>query len=171
MKGDVENIVSWGLPVLIERTAEKYDLDPELVAAVILQESSGEVSAGRYERAFYRRYLAGKGRKKLLGFVPQGVTLETERVWRSQSWGLMQIMGQTARENGFKEKWLCDLKDPWHNIEMGCKLLRKWLGSDSSNDTEAVKRALLRYNGGANKHYPVEVLKKKERANEILNPS
>jgi soluble lytic murein transglycosylase-like protein len=66
----------------------------------------------------------------------------------------MQIMGQTARENGFDGECLLELVDPAKNIELGTKILSKFLHL-TNGDKE---RALLKWNGGADAHYPIEVL-------------
>lgn len=137
-----------------------YQLHPMLIAAVIYQESKGESHAMRYEPRFYSKYLESKIVKKLPGYYPREalasglVSEETEKRLRAFSFGLMQIMGQTARENGFKDMCLAELLDPKKNIMLGCKILAKHL-EEAQGDIE---KALLRYNGGANKDYAFEVL-------------
>lgn len=121
----------------------KRGIDPALVCAVIEQESAWNSDAMRYEDAFYDRYI-----------VPLGIGNATESRARAFSWGLMQVMGQVAREIGFKGKYLTELCEPHQGIEIGCEVLKakmvraKW-------DTV---QGLLFWNGGANKHYPSEVL-------------
>lgn len=141
---------------LIEKNAKRHDLDPQLVACVVLQESGGETAAVRYEPAFYERYVEGKTRSTLIGHVPKNLpNLTTERVLRATSWGLMQVMGQTAREHGYAEDWLSMMAvKPSHGLRVGCAFLA-WCFAQKGGNTE---QALLRYNGGGNKDYAKEVL-------------
>jgi soluble lytic murein transglycosylase-like protein len=71
---------------------------------------------------------------------------------RATSWGLMQIMGQVARELGYTGD-LQQLLEPQNSLDYGCKKLRQCFDrTDGSNDA-----ALLRYNGGGNKNYASQV--------------
>lgn len=148
----------------IAEYAERYDLQPELVAAVILQESQGDAFAIRYELPFFLKYITGK---PLSGHIPKTISLATERHARAMSWGLMQIMGQVARELGFRGESLGELLIPETNIELGCRILNRHL-----EKTADVDAALLRYNGGGNKRYPKEVLSRIDSGEirEILTP-
>lgn len=134
---------------LIHRNSKKFDLDPKIVAALIYQESSGDPFAAREEEIFYYTYV--NNGKPLIGYVPKGITLETEMRLRSFSFGLMQIMGQVARENGYKRKNLGMLFLPEENIKLGCKLLSGWIAQKGS-----VAKGLLRYNGHGS--YPALVM-------------
>lgn len=93
-----------------------------LVAAIIEVESGWDTYAMRYEPVFAARYIT----RELV--QPRGVcTRLTEELSLAMSWGLMQIMGQTARELGFDRPYLAALCDPAPGIEYGCRLLRqKW---------------------------------------------
>jgi soluble lytic murein transglycosylase-like protein len=90
-------------------------IEPDLILAVIYTESSGNPWAIRYEPAFYDRY------------VRDQVVLErlspTEARARAMSWGLMQVMGQVARERGFKGEFLSELLEPWTGIWWGARHL------------------------------------------------
>ena len=97
---------------LIEEIAPKHNLDPDLVEAICMKESSGNTLATRYEPAFYKTYVANMD-------LP-----EEEKRLRSTSIGLMQVMGQVAREHGFKGP-LEDLLKPEICLEYGCKHLAK----------------------------------------------
>jgi soluble lytic murein transglycosylase-like protein len=130
--------------------AGRFNLPVELVAAVILQESRGDAFAIRYEPLFFVRYIDGK---KLNHYVPKTISPTTERHSRAMSWGLMQIMGETARQFGFDGESLAELVEPETNIEIGCRILSRH--SEKTADMEAT---LLRYNGGGNKSYPKEVI-------------
>ena len=96
---------------LARTIATNHSLDPALVCAVIEQESAWDAHAIRYEPAFRTRYVAP------LGLPP------TEEVARSISWGLMQVMGQVAREHSFAGKSLAALCDPATGIDIGCAVL------------------------------------------------
>jgi len=91
--------------------AAQHSLDPALVCAVVEQESDWDAHSIRYEPVFRTRYVAP------LGLSP------TEEIARSMSWGLMQVMGQVAREHGFTGKFLSALGDPAVGLHIGCVVL------------------------------------------------
>ena len=134
---------------LAKTTARQYALDPALVCAVIEQESSWNPWAIRFEPDFMARYvnplfLAGK----ISG---------TEAYARSFSWGLMQVMGEVAREQGYIGTSLAELCDPQTAIDQGCQRLAK--AFKQVGDVPDVRTAaLLHYNGGANPNYAEEVI-------------
>ena len=130
------------LVALARAIASQHALDPALVCAIVEQESSWDTHAIRYEPAFRARYVAA------LGLPP------TEEVARSISWGLMQVMGQSARERGFAGKFLRALCDPSNGLAVGCAVLAV-ITSQASGD---VPHALALWNGGSNASYPSEVL-------------
>ena len=130
------------LIALARTIAPKHALDAALVCAVVEQESAWDAHAIRYEPGFRARYVAP------LGLPP------TEEVARSISWGLMQVMGQVAREHGFSGKFLSALCDPAAGLDIGCTVLASKL-SAAGND---VARALELWNGGANADYASQVL-------------
>jgi hypothetical protein len=126
-------------------TAKLHALPEELVCAVCEHESGGwNPWAARYEPAFFARYIHPAH--------PQTPT--TEEIDAAESFGLMQIMGQTAREFGFKGKYFTELCDPLVGIEYGCRKLERAVRVHP-NDMRA---ALLIYNGGADPRYPDLVL-------------
>jgi soluble lytic murein transglycosylase-like protein len=130
------------LIALAHAAAAAHELDAALVCAVIEQESAWDTDAIRYEPAFRTRYVAP------LGLPP------TEEVARSISWGLMQVMGQVAREHCFSEKFLSALCDPAIGIDIGCAVLAAKIASANDNTS----RALDLWNGGANPDYAAQVL-------------
>ncbi|MFZ0618870.1 MAG: lytic transglycosylase domain-containing protein [Candidatus Acidiferrales bacterium] len=131
-----------GLVTLANSTARRHALEPALVCATIEQESDWNPFALRYEPVFRVRYVAP------LNLAP------TEEISRSMSWGLMQVMGQVAREHGFAETFLGSLCDPQKNLEIGCAILRAMLAA-SAGDTVS---ALRLWNGGADPDYALQVL-------------
>jgi soluble lytic murein transglycosylase-like protein len=130
------------LIALARAIATQHSLDPALVCAVAEQESSWDTHAIRYEPAFHTRYVA-----------PLSLPL-TEEIARSISWGLMQVMGQSAREHGFTGKFLSALCDPANGLAAGCTVLAAKI-SQAAND---IPHALELWNGGSNPNYASEVL-------------
>ena len=106
------------LIALARRIAASNALDPALVCAVIEQESSWNPCAMRYEPAFFGRYVAPLYTNNKIN--------ATEAWARGFSWGLMQVMGQVAREHGFlaaEHPFLSELCDPEQGIAVGCRVL------------------------------------------------
>ena len=136
------------LQELAKQTANGYGLDPALVCAVIEQESAWDTYAIRFEDGFYMRYVK-----------PLALPSLTESISRSFSWGLLQVMGQVAREFGFKERYLSSLMVPLNGIDVGCRVLRAKLNSKPSS----VEAGLLAWNGGSNTQYPSQVLARKDK--------
>lgn len=122
--------------------AKKYKLPFELVASIILTESAGNRFAYRYEPGFFEKYLKDKTASQLTGRFPSVISRETELHARATSWGLMQIMGQVAREFGYENDHLHRLTTVDDGLEFGCRKLAKCFRQESS---ELV--AIARYNG------------------------
>lgn len=128
--------------------ARKYLLDAVLICAVAEHESSWNPWATRMEKGFYLKY------------VQQMSLNDTEEYTRSMSFGLMQIMGETAREFGFVHQapseyaqFLTQLCDPEIGMDLGCKKLRRCFDLHQNDEVAA----LLAYNGGKDLNYPVVV--------------
>jgi len=134
------------LIALARQAATKQSLDPALVCAVVEQESSWNPWAMRYEPAFFTKYVAPLYTNNKVG--------ATEAYARGFSWGLMQVMGQVARETGFDALFLSALCDPEQGLTIGCKVLRKKLDAMAGDP----QRGLLAWNGGSNAAYPSQVL-------------
>lgn len=103
---------------VIELAAATHKIPAALVKAVVQAESGGNTFAIRYEPGFLRRYVP-------VDAATFGASLETERQARATSWGLMQVMGQVARELGCREPFLSVLCDPVTGLEYGCRLLAR----------------------------------------------
>jgi soluble lytic murein transglycosylase-like protein len=126
----------------IKRIAARYDLDPLLVEAIVMVESSDHTDAFRFEPAYFRRYIRGK--PEWANWVPRRV---------ASSYGLMQVMYPTALLNGWEgepeELFLPDV-----GLNAGCARLRYLIGwaarLASPGATGAIVRAsaLAAYNGG-----------------------
>ena len=95
---------------LAHKCAEAAGLEPSVVCAIIEQESSWNTWAVRFEPEFERRYI-----HPALQTAPT-----TEELCLAVSWGLMQVMGKTAREHGFNGRFLNALCDPETGISIGC---------------------------------------------------
>lgn len=133
--------------------AKKYGIDAPLVLSVCHHESNWDPWAVRFEPAFFDRYISSM---KLLS--------DTEKTERAFSFGLMQVLGQVAREFGFTGKYLTELCEPAVGIEYGCRKLAKCLKAHNG----AVTDALLSYNGGAYKEYPEKVLQHYDHYKGVL---
>jgi len=134
------------LVVLAKRNAISFALDPALVCAVVEQESAWNTFSMRFEPAFFAKYVASL-------YTNNKVTA-SEAYARGFSWGLMQVMGQVARESGYDAPFLSAICDPQQGLALGCKVLRRKFDVSGGDTT----RALLAWNGGANAAYPAQVL-------------
>jgi len=131
-----------GLISLSRAIGQRHGLDPALVCAVVEQESGWDAWAIRYEPFFRVRYVSP------LRLPP------SEEIARSISWGLMQVMGQVAREVGFDGKYLSELCDPSAGLDVGCRVLAAKIAAAN----RYTPRALELWNGGANPDYSNQVL-------------
>lgn len=132
---------------LARATAAKHDLDEALVCALCEHESEGwNTWAMRYEPAFFQKYVAP--------LYAASKISATEAYARSFSYGLGQVMGQTARELGFANEFLSELCDPPVGLEYACRKLAKAMELAHGDITAG----LLRYNGGGNPNYANLVL-------------
>lgn len=134
---------------IINKNALKYSLRPDVVACIILQESAGDTFATRFEKEFYEVALSQKSRYQLSGWIPkqnETPTIDTEKVARATSYGLMQVLGDTARWcGGLSSKYLTVLCDPEIGVNIGCKVLRYYLDMEKND----YAKALCRYNAGS----------------------
>ena len=117
----------------IAEVAAAHGLDPRVVEAVVMVESSGRTHAYRYEAGFWAKYLANHPDYR--GAVPERA---------SASYGLMQVMYPVAREMGLTSPDPEVLFVPRVGLDYGCRKLAslmKWAEGD-------LVRALAAYNGG-----------------------
>lgn len=103
---------------LIDQAARRHGLEKELVEAVIAVESSFRPDVARYEEGY--RWLLTPARFA----KEQRITDSTETVLQQTSWGLMQLMGATARELGYRG-FIPNLCNPETGIHWGCLHLRR----------------------------------------------
>ena len=131
---------------LIDRHAREFSLDPLLVAAICDVESGWQTHAIRFEPAFLERYVPSTPKR-----FGKAISLETERMARAMSWGLMQVMGQTARELGSQHEFLSALCIPDVGIYIGCKYLGSRRDRFGSQGEDAWIAA---YNSGSPRRLP-----------------
>ncbi len=117
----------------IEAIASQFHLDPDVIEAIVMTESSGKTHAYRFEPGFWQQYMKDK---------PQYDGANPERV--SSSYGLMQVMYPVACELGFSEAAPEYLFVPTIGLHWGCKKFRSLLDWAQQN----VDQALAAYNGG-----------------------
>ncbi|MCB2186929.1 MAG: lytic transglycosylase domain-containing protein [Deltaproteobacteria bacterium] len=134
---------------IIDQKASAHGLEPAILTAVVIVESSGNPNAMRYEKDY--PWKVGFGPGQVL-YLPPGCTRATERVGQETSWGPGQIMGATAREEGFKG-WFPELCNPDTGLEYCARFLARHLRRARGN----YRTALLRYNGGGDPGYPDRV--------------
>jgi hypothetical protein len=131
----------------IDSAARKHGLPPSLLAAFIQEESAFNQWATRVETHYLRKKKviaeARRWSRKFKG-IP---TEQTELYARSSSWGLMQVMGQVAREQGFDRQFLQELISPINSIDEGAKLLVKNLKRYKGDTLSAISA----YNQGNNR--------------------
>jgi soluble lytic murein transglycosylase-like protein len=149
----------------IETAAVAHGLDPDLLQAVVEQESSYRFYAYRYEPAFFRRYLANHPDYK--DRIPEEV---------SASYGFCQVMFSTAREYGYTgEPW--GLFSPTVNLDIGARVLAKLLkwarthyqGLASKAEQTILRSALAAYNGGKGGNAPDDTPdRNREYAHQVI---
>lgn len=155
------HLAAWGIMIkrllqvtklksAINRAAKDYKIPFELVCSIIWKESKGDRRARRYEDGFFTRYLLGKSERRLGGPFPARISRATELRDRAYSYGLMQIMGQTARELGFIGDDLMQLCKLEINLNFGCKKLKRCIEREPT-----LKVAIARYNGDPKDEAPI----------------
>lgn len=117
---------------------EKYNLDPKWVEAMIQVESGGRTYATRYEPGFNYLEVVEYWANRL------GQSFDTEANGQKISWGLLQVMGGTARHVGFSG-YFPELCVPSVGIHFGCLVLSKKLKRYDGNYQDAVAA----YNAGS----------------------
>ncbi len=122
---------------LIKKYSKEFNLNPILITAMCLHESYGESYIVRFEPMWrYHTEVAVFARANK-------ISKETESVLQAMSFGLMQIMGGTAREMGYNGL-LTMLVKPELSLYYGCKYFarKKQIYKNSVPD------ALAAYNAG-----------------------
>jgi hypothetical protein len=136
---------------MIFSIATAEDVYPSLLQAIVCAESNGDAIACRTESSYLKNAVVDREAKvtsKKFNGVPSELT---ERYFRSTSFGLTQIMGQVARENGFTDQWLTMLLHPEVNLSLACKILRTRL-----NISKSLQHAIGMWNGGPGITWPTK---------------
>ena len=171
-------------PVRTEYTSEiiahsaRFEVDPNLVEALVLQESSGNRFAFRPEltypylwdvalhKPFRKLYVGEAGQKAAPGDFPSLTRGGRQQEWVGQqtSWGLGQIMGAVAREHEFVGLYLSELVE----VELNLSLVVKILSSNLKRAHGDEPTALAAYNAGwggrdsdLGREYAIKVLARK----------
>ena len=143
------------------KTVKKTPITPALVLAIIMQESKGHPFASRYEPDFYKWLSARITGPEIAPFVKLQSKL-TEMTSRSTSYGLMQIMGQTARECGFVGTFLPELTDIEVNIYYGLVYLERL-----ANRYTDLNDIIAAYNAGSAKKTELGNYRNQGYVNEV----
>jgi soluble lytic murein transglycosylase-like protein len=133
----------------IVAAADKNNVPPALIAAVIQEESRFDEWATRVEPRYLRNAKVRRAAARWTRAHSGNPSPITELHDRSRSFGLMQVMGETAREQGFAARYLAELYLPQNAIEHGAMLLRRLLDRYHT-DTLAAISAFNQ--GSAKKH-------------------
>ena len=152
------------LKSLIFENSSRHNIPVEIICGIISQESGWRTDATRYEPAFQRKYIDTKYQN-------------FREKWRrdmATSWGLMQVMGITARELGFRGD-PCELLNPPVGVRWGCKKLAELM----RRYPDAPKDVISAYNAGSprrdkdgkyvNQYYVNKVLGYAQEWGEIIN--
>lgn len=111
---DWAKTLAWNI---INDNAKAYGIDSDLIAAIIMQETSGKPFVTRFEQSY--KYLVNPAAFAQL----RNISEITEVTHQKTSWGLMQIMGGVAREAGYKAD-LPELTRPTIGMRWGCMKLK-----------------------------------------------
>ena len=128
---------------LIVSTARGAQVPPELVLGIIEAESGGGPHATRVHATYPYTMMQAKR--------PAGCSVDMERMCQKTAWGLMQVIGATARELGF-DGWLSELVSPETNIRLGIEFLRRKMSQYFERD--GIEGVAAAYNGGAPRRRP-----------------
>ena len=129
----------------LEHEAIGNSVPAPLLAAIVQEESSFDPWATRAEPKYYRNKKVRRAAARFVRRSRLGPNYFTELADRSRSYGLMQVMGETAREQGFDAPFLAELYVPANAIHHGAILLHKLLAR-YHGDTLA---AISAYNSGS----------------------
>jgi soluble lytic murein transglycosylase-like protein len=131
----------------IDSVARINKLPPALLAAFVQEESNFNPFATRTEPSYLKKkavIAAARKWSREHGGIP---TYQTELFYRSTSMGLMQPMGEVAREQGFNKKYLSELITPFNSLSEGAKHLKTKLRRYGKDTLSAISA----YNQGSNK--------------------
>lgn len=124
---------------LIAERAQAFNVTPELLAALVQKESSGNPNATRFEPAVYSRVLA-QGEATWGGALSLGWSYQM----LATSIGLGQVLGETAWSDLAFHYSPSVVFDPWSNLGLAAKYLREQLDTFGGQ----LDLALQAYNEG-----------------------
>jgi hypothetical protein len=124
-------------------------LDPVLVQALVVTESKGQPYAHRVEPSYLANRLVQQQAEAWSRKWHGTPTSYTERTDRASSWGLGQLLGQTAREHGFAAQYLPELAEVEVNLAWVCRVLAAW-----QRRAQSPHHLLAMWNGGPGTPYP-----------------
>lgn len=128
---------------LIVSTARGAQVPPELALGIIEIESGGDRYAAKINPTYPYTMMQAKR--------PAGCSVDVERLFQKTAWGLMQVMGATARELGF-DGWLSELVVPETNVRLGIEFLGRKMSQYFERD--GIEGVVAAYNGGAPRRRP-----------------
>lgn len=131
--------ISPSLQLLISQIAKGDNIDPDLVSAIVLQESGGNPWLTRFEPEWHYFNDPAFHSKQCW------VTIETEHVMQAMSWGPMQVMGAVARDLGWGAE-LTRLSQAQIGLLYGCMKLAQCLEKNP-----ILNDAIAAYNAGSAK--------------------
>jgi|SRR6478736_2935954 len=140
MNKEIFSISNEEIKELVFQKAKEFSIDPYLILAIVKKESTFNVLAMKEEHNW--RYLTPQSQIEMFAKLNK-VTMNTEKSLQSHSWGLMQVMGSVARENGHRGSFI-ELLIPDVNLTIGCKHLSKFLKALGTEDN-----AISAYNQGS----------------------
>jgi len=163
---------------LVRHAAKTHGLDHRLLCALVQHESKGHWDAHNPEPRFHWlvdvrtwepfRVKDGHGTRLLTpaevlspippkGWRAPADWIDPDAEWwaQKQSWGLCQVMGAVARENGYHGLFIPGILDPATNLDLGARILAGKIERHGGN----VRLGLLAFNGGGDLDYPDKVLK------------
>lgn len=155
MKPSLKERLDW---TLIKEEAAKFSFNPILIAAIIGAESDGDTYRNRIETQMRIR-----NNPQRFASIAK-ISVETEVANQGMSWGLMQVMGVTARDMGL-EKSLLTLIEPDVGIEWGCHYLAHIFKLYQCDFPDAIAA----YNAGSIARGPAGDYKNQGYVTKVLN--
>ncbi len=125
---------------LIRSLANFNGVDPDLAIAIAEVESHFDELAARYEINWKYGYNFQSFAKRV------NISEETEIIFQSTSWGMMQVMGTKFRELGFRGNLLEVVRQPELGIRFGCMVIAQLMKRYSKLDD-----VIAAYNAGTPK--------------------
>lgn len=114
--------------------SKSMEIDVNLLAAIVMQESGGKSWVTRYEQSYI--YLVTPA-----SFAQQrGISEMTEIQLQKMSWGLLQVMGGVAREVGYTGD-LTELARPAVGLRWGCTKLKRVIDKYGMRNIEDIVSA------------------------------